>query len=163
MMTVSNGNVGFAWPAGRVESGSEFGPRTPFETLPAGYGAGCVGTADGVEPGDGVAPGAGVVPEPGVAVGVAPGDPDEGEVGVPPLAGDVAPGPAPAPAPEPPGTPESVPAAAQAATPSVAAPIEVLMKLRRVMRNLDIKKNSDLFCKGRAEISRAGTRGSCLV
>jgi hypothetical protein len=132
MMMCSNGSAAFAVPAGTLESGSEFGPRVPLETLAAGY----VALADGLAPGVVVLEGTGVVVEPGAGVAplwpgaaVLPGalvlapvgfEPSPGTAGDPPM--DVPP--------------------PHAATPRVAAPAELRIKPPRVMRNRDMEPTS---------------------
>jgi len=104
-------------PAGTLESGNEFGPRVPVETLEAGNDA----TADGTGLGVAVLPGAGVVVVPGGGVVAIPFPP--GEVGAAPFGT---------------GDPPTVVPPPHAARPSVTAPVDVRMKPLRVMRNRDI-------------------------
>ncbi len=118
-MMCSNGSAAFAVPAGTDESGNEFGPRVPEETLPDGKVAAAL--LDGL--------GLGVTVVPGAADAVAPG------AGVDPV-------PVPAAAVEPAfgtGEPPTAAPPLHAASPKVAAPADLRIKLLRVTRKRDMK------------------------
>jgi hypothetical protein len=116
-MMCSNGNAAFGVPGATLESGSEFGPRVPLETVPEGNVAAAlevaVGLGEGEAVGDATAPGAGDDP---VWVTGSP-------VFVPFGTGEVPPTDAPP---------------LQAARPIVAAPADLRIKPLRLMRNRDM-------------------------
>ena len=146
-MMCSNGSAAFGVPAGTDESGSEFGPRVPEETLPEGKVAAAL--LEGL--------GLGVAVTPGAADDVAPG------AGVDPV-------PVPVPFVEPaPGTGEPPTAAPplHAASPNVAAPADLRIKPLRVTRKRDMKiflfDQRDAWQGIRRLLVVWGNRALCLV